>query len=141
MKNNFPLILLSTLFNTSTPHTSHDHSTNVIDTNSEITDHDIEHLKSVINIGKPIKEMTKDERQFYYFKQADTDNDDHLDGLEMLQMLIKFEDEDDNYKQSYKVKEDEEWCAQLDRALEVQDRNNDGFVSFFEFQAARRGSR
>ena len=85
--------------------------------------------------------MTKDERQFYYFKQADTDNDDHLDGLEMLQMLIKFEDEDDNYKQSYKVKEDEEWCAQLDRALEVQDRNNDGFVSFFEFQAARRGSR
>ena len=118
-------------------HAGHDHSTNVLNTDSEITDHDLEHLKT----NKPIKEMTRDERQFFYFKQADTDNDDHLDGLEMLQMLIKFEAEDDSYKKQFVEKEDNDWCDELDRALKNQDFNDDGFVSFFEFQAARKGSK
>lgn len=116
----------------------HDHSSGFINADADITDHDLEHLKSAIDLKKPIKDMTKDERQFYYFKQADTNDDDHLDGLEMLQTMIKFEMEDAEYNgEQFKVKEDHEWTDQLDRALEVQDLNNDGLVSFYEFQAIR----
>lgn len=117
---------------------AHDHSGGFINADAEITDHDLEHLKSALDLKKPIKEMTKDERQFYYFKQADTNDDDHLDGLEMLQTMIKFEMEDAEYNgEPFKHKEDHEWTDQLDRALEVQDLNNDGMVSFYEFQAIR----
>merc|ERR1712187_163790 len=82
----------------------HDHSSGFINADADITDHDLEHLKSAIDLKKPIKDMTKDERQFYYFKQADTNDDDHLDGLEMLQTMIKFEMEDAEYNgEQFKV--------------------------------------
>ena len=78
-------------------HAGHDHGNGIMDADSDITDHDLDHLKDAIKTQKPIKEMSKDERQFYYFKQADTDNNDKLDGLEMLQTMIKFEIEDAEY--------------------------------------------
>jgi hypothetical protein len=116
----------------------HDHGGGLMDADKDITDHDLEHLKDAIKTQKPIKEMSKDERQFYYFKQADTDNNDKLDGLEMLQTMIKFEIEDAEYNgQPFKPKEDHEWIEQIDKALKVQDSNNDGMVDFFEFQAVR----
>lgn len=116
----------------------HDHSSGFLDTNAEITDHDLEHLKSSLTMDKPIKDMSRDEKHFFYFKQADTDDDDRLDGLEILQNLQKFEEEDaDYYGLQTSFKTDNEWCEVLDRALSVQDLDDDGFVSFWEFQAIR----
>ena len=113
-----------------------DHSNTFED--GEITEHDLEHLKGIVKSKKPIKEMSRDERQFFYFKQADTDDNDRLDGLEMLQTMVKFELEDADFNgQPFKPKADTEWISQIDRALEVQDKNNDGMVDFFEFQAVR----
>lgn len=37
---------------------------------------------------KEVNEMTDDEKSFYYFKIHDTDNNDNLDGLEMIKAAI-----------------------------------------------------
>jgi len=118
-------------------HEGHDHGKGIFDESQDISDHDLAHLKDAIKANKPIKEMTMDERQFYYFKQADKDNNDKLDGLEMLQTMIQFELEDAEYGTPFQAKEDKEWIQQIDRALVVQDTNDDGMVDFFEFQAIR----
>ena len=139
MKIYLPTIFLfSNLNQVVFSHAGHDHAAGFINTDADISDHDLEHLKHSLELQKNIKDMSKDERQFYYFKQADTNDDDHLDGLEMLQTMIRFDMEDTEYNgEQYRVKEDHEWTDQLDRALEVQDLNNDGLVSFYEFQAIR----
>ena len=45
-------------------------------------DHVLEHLEGVIN--KPKDQMTVDEQNFYYFKLHDYDNNNVLDGLELV---------------------------------------------------------
>lgn len=45
-------------------------------------DHVLEHLDGVIN--KPKDQMTIDEQNFYYFKLHDYDNNNMLDGLELV---------------------------------------------------------
>lgn len=45
-------------------------------------DHVMEHLDGVIN--KPKEQMTPDEQNFYYFKLHDSDNNNMLDGLELV---------------------------------------------------------
>ena len=37
---------------------------------------------------KEVSEMTDEEKSFYYFKIHDTDNNDYLDGLEMIKAAI-----------------------------------------------------
>lgn len=37
---------------------------------------------------KEVSEMTDDEKSFYYFKIHDTDNNDNLDGLEMIKAAV-----------------------------------------------------
>lgn len=44
---------------------------------------DLEQFSVVQN--KNISDMTEDEKNFYYFKLHDSDNNDVLDGLELLQ--------------------------------------------------------
>lgn len=45
-------------------------------------DHVLEHLDGVIN--KPKEQMTLEEQNFYYFKLHDYDNNNMLDGLELV---------------------------------------------------------
>jgi hypothetical protein len=45
-------------------------------------DHVLEHLDGMIN--KPKEKMTQDEQNFYYFKLHDYDNNNMLDGLELV---------------------------------------------------------
>ena len=45
-------------------------------------DHVLEHLDGIIN--KPKEQMTVDEQNFYYFKLHDYDNNNMLDGLELV---------------------------------------------------------
>lgn len=49
----------------------------------EHLEHEREHLSE--DLGKIVTDMTEEEKNFYYFKVHDTDNNDLLDGLEMLQ--------------------------------------------------------
>lgn len=49
----------------------------------EHLEHEHEHLSE--DLGRVVTDMTEDEKNFYYFKVHDTDNNELLDGLEMLQ--------------------------------------------------------
>ena len=40
---------------------------------------------------KKVNDMTPEEKEFFYFKQHDYDNDDHLDGIELIQSMVKYE--------------------------------------------------
>ena len=125
--------------NNNNEHDEHTH-TALLDANQAITDHDLDHLKENLSFGKPVNEMTRDERQFYYFKSADTDDDDHLDGLEILQTMIKFDQEDAEFHgKPFEHRSDEEWIRQLDKAMAAQDLNDDGKISFGEFYRIRNG--
>ena len=44
----------------------------------------LEHLRDTIG-DKDTSEMTPEELQFYYFKQHDYDNNNMLDGIELIQ--------------------------------------------------------
>merc|ERR1712113_1145517 len=110
-------------------HDGHDHSMT-----GDISDSDIQHLKDTMQLKKPIKDMTSEERQFYYFKQSDHNDDDMMDGLEMMQTLIKYEIEDATaFGEPIQNHPDEYWIKQIDRAIDVQDLNDDGMVDFIEF--------
>jgi hypothetical protein len=58
---------------------THDEAVNAMHINKE---HVLEHLDGVIN--KPKDQMTVDEQNFYYFKLHDYDNNNVLDGLELV---------------------------------------------------------
>ena len=49
-------------------------------------EHVLEHLDGVIN--KPKEQMTHEEQNFYYFKLHDYDNNNMLDGLELVSAFV-----------------------------------------------------
>jgi hypothetical protein len=60
-------------------HSEHDIAKDQIKTN---INQELEHLDGVIN--KPKDQMTNEEQNFYYFKLHDYDNNNKLDGLELV---------------------------------------------------------
>lgn len=46
---------------------------------------------------KDVSEMSEDEKSFYYFKIHDSDNNDILDGLEMIKAAIHRHDGTEDY--------------------------------------------
>ena len=53
----------------------------------EEKEHMLEHLRDTIG-DKDTSEMTPEELQFYYFKQHDYDNNNMLDGIELIQGIL-----------------------------------------------------
>lgn len=134
------LYLSSTAISKTNSHAGHDHSSSLLDASQQITNDDISHLTASLPSfqNKKPKDMTKEEKLFFVFKSADIDNDDRLDGLEIMQSMIKFQEEDyEFYGKEPEIKEDEEWILELDAALKMQDLDNDGYVSYGEFFALR----
>ncbi|KAH9520887.1 hypothetical protein DERF_004570 [Dermatophagoides farinae] len=75
--------------------------------------------------------------EFFNFKAHDYDNNDRIDGLELLAMFIN---ERSTGHESNK-NNNEQWmnlCAKaIDRLLEQEDRNRDGYLDFSEYAQAR----
>ncbi|CCD66009.1 EF-hand domain-containing protein [Caenorhabditis elegans] len=87
----------------------------------------IEHLKD--HYGNKIeieKHTSSKDRKFYYFKVGDTNQDNHLDGVELFKMITEHSDE--------KTKMDVEMIeVQADLVLSELDKNGDGMISFSEY--------
>ncbi|KAJ6635752.1 Multiple coagulation factor deficiency protein 2 like [Pseudolycoriella hygida] len=89
-----------------------------------------------------ISEMTEEEKNFFYFKVHDSDNNDVLDGLELLRAATHHSvhvehDGDEN------VGEKEKSSNELDHVIEIiddfiqfADFNNDGFLNYAEYTQA-----
>ncbi|XP_067939625.1 multiple coagulation factor deficiency protein 2 homolog [Watersipora subatra] len=95
-------------------------------------DHVLEELEHQINT-KDKKDMTEKELQFHYFKLHDFDDNNLLDGLEIVKALRHNHEQTDQQKQST----DDEVIAIVDNVLVNDDVNKDGYVSFYEFMAGQ----
>lgn len=94
---------------------------------------------------KNIENMTEDEKNFYYFKIHDTDHNDVLDGLEMLQAAthhkhstihgIKGSNEHD--KELMDIKDELSHITDIiDDFIKYADLNNDGYLNYPEYTNA-----
>merc|ERR1712066_913416 len=120
-------------------------------------DHHADDIKEFAK--KDPKDMDEQELRFYMFKQHDFDNDDKLDGLELLKNVMKHYDENlDKYKRKVAEARDEndqdrveKKQAKIDEMLERMeetnvvknieeylrrfDKNGDGYIDYAEYYA------
>ncbi len=85
--------------------------------------------------------MTPEEQNFYYFKLHDTNNDNRLDGLEVIAAFDHVHEEEyihddtSNGTQTERLA-DEELTNLVDDILKDEDLDRDGFISYEEFKHA-----
>ncbi|XP_064550797.1 putative cyclin-dependent serine/threonine-protein kinase DDB_G0272797/DDB_G0274007 isoform X1 [Drosophila montana] len=99
-----------------------------------------EHMQVPIDTSK----MSEAELQFHYFKMHDSDNNNKLDGCELIKSLIHWHEqgskEQPNGEKPHveeKVFSDEELVALIDPILQMDDTSHDGFIDYPEFIKAQ----
>ncbi|CAG0917268.1 unnamed protein product [Notodromas monacha] len=107
---------------------------------------DIEHHKADIqhhyDVPVDANKMSEQELQFHYFKMHDTDNNNMLDGLELVKSVIHWHDPR-NHEQGQgtgpepKLFPDAELESIVDPILHSDDSNSDGFIDYPEFVRAQ----
>ncbi|XP_070576806.1 multiple coagulation factor deficiency protein 2 homolog [Ptychodera flava] len=103
-------------------------------------EHVKEHLKDVAGEIDE-NEMTDEELEFHYFKMHDFDNNTKLDGLEMLAALTHMMEHDLSMddKLSEEIQSRIGYYSEIiDKVLEEDDFNNDGYLTYLEYVVARR---
>lgn len=92
--------------------------------------------------------MSEQELQFHYFKMHDSDNNNKLDGCELIKSLIHWHDtkDDDHHgdhggaaeseKTEAHPQDDDTLQSLIDPILELMDKDHDGFISYPEYRAA-----
>ncbi|XP_016983826.1 putative uncharacterized protein DDB_G0271606 isoform X2 [Drosophila rhopaloa] len=99
-----------------------------------------EHMQVPIDTSK----MSEAELQFHYFKMHDSDNNNKLDGCELIKSLIHWHEqgskEQPNGEKPHveeKVFSDEELVALIDPILQMDDTSRDGYIDYPEFIKAQ----
>lgn len=90
-----------------------------------------------------MEQLSEEEQNFYYFKLHDTNNDNRLDGLEVIAAFNhehKEDDDNDSLKETPETTterpDDDELIDLVDDILEEEDLNHDGYISYDEFKHA-----
>ncbi|KAH7642089.1 ef-hand domain containing protein [Dermatophagoides farinae] len=119
---------------------------NVLHDDSRI--HDKEHLKEHLHEAlsdQDVSKMSEEELQFHYFKMHDNDNNNMLDGSELIKSLIHWHVEESRHlgknaspHGTTKIFTDTELEQMIDPILQMDDKNNDGFIDYPEFVAAQK---
>lgn len=99
--------------------------------------HIAEHMDVPIDTSK----MSEQELQFHYFKMHDSDNNNKLDGCELIKSLIHWHD-DAKHKHAEKnpkqpettIYTDEQLENIVDSVMRMMDANTDGFVDYAEYR-------
>ncbi|GBP75040.1 Multiple coagulation factor deficiency protein 2 homolog [Eumeta japonica] len=106
--------------------------------------HDTKHIEEDTAALTPeqLSKMTPQELEFHYFSAHDFDRNSKLDGLEMLKAVYHtIEHEEDNPEAESSIEpaaaELDGFIALVDRTLATDDTDNDGYVSYAEYRAAR----
>merc|ERR1711874_764203 len=86
-----------------------------------------------------VENMTEEERDFHYFRLHDFDQNDLLDGLEVFKALVheSHSSEGAGSEQGGGVQKQyfDDIVEMIDKVLEQDDANKDGFLSYSEFVA------
>jgi len=94
-------------------------------------DHIMKDMEGVVN--KPESEMSQEELQFHYFKLHDSNNDNLLDGWELMFALNH---DHNDATADKKVMSDTDISDLLDPIFREDDKDQDGFISYAEFMAS-----
>lgn len=107
-----------------------------------------EHLSEVLGANQDMSKMSEEELQFHYFKLHDNDDNNKLDGLELIKSLIHWHVEESKHLSQQgqqqpphgttKLFTDQELSNMIDPILQMDDRNRDGFIDYPEFVAAQK---
>ncbi|KAJ6219250.1 hypothetical protein RDWZM_005062 [Blomia tropicalis] len=110
--------------------------------------HDKEHIKEHLHdsLGdQDVNKLSEEELQFHYFKMHDNDNNNMLDGSELIKSLIHWHVEESKQmgqngpaQGTTKVFTDGELEQMIDPILSMDDKNNDGFIDYAEFISAQK---
>ncbi|XP_073946056.1 multiple coagulation factor deficiency protein 2 homolog [Choristoneura fumiferana] len=106
--------------------------------------HDVQHIEedSKVLTAEALAKMTPEELEFHYFSAHDFDRNSKLDGLELLKAVYhttEHEAPDPDADSSIEPEADEleAYIALVDRTLQSDDTDGDGYVSYAEYRAAR----
>ncbi|XP_052902269.1 putative cyclin-dependent serine/threonine-protein kinase DDB_G0272797/DDB_G0274007 isoform X2 [Anopheles moucheti] len=106
--------------------------------------HIAEHMEVPIDTSK----MSEQELQFHYFKMHDSDNNNKLDGCELIKSLIHWHDnKDEHHQDGEKPSEgpddlhndghpydDATLQSLVDPIMEMMDKDHDGFITYTEYR-------
>ncbi|XP_064077990.1 activating signal cointegrator 1 complex subunit 2 homolog [Macrobrachium nipponense] len=106
-----------------------------------------DHIKDHLEVPIDTSGMSEQELQYHYFKMHDADNNNKLDGQELIKSLFHWHDAANHEpgKTGHPVPEaklftDEELVAMIDPILDQDDKNKDGFIDYPEFVQAQRNA-
>ncbi|XP_047484934.1 multiple coagulation factor deficiency protein 2 homolog [Penaeus chinensis] len=105
-----------------------------------------DHIKEHLEVPIDTAGMSEQELQYHYFKMHDADNNNKLDGQELIKSLFHWHDSanhDPGKSTSHpeaKLFTDDELVAMIDPILEQDDRNRDGYIDYPEFVQAQRNA-
>ncbi|XP_029671781.1 multiple coagulation factor deficiency protein 2-like isoform X2 [Formica exsecta] len=103
--------------------------------------HEKEHIAEHADVPLDTNKMTEQELQFHYFKMHDADNNNKLDGCELIKSLIHWHEQDSvEGTQRNKLFNDEELVQLIDPILSMDDSNNDGYIDYPEFIQAQQNA-
>ncbi|XP_034838946.1 lymphotoxin beta receptor inhibitor isoform X1 [Maniola hyperantus] len=106
--------------------------------------HEREHIQEHMEVPIDTSKMSEQELQFHYFKMHDADNNNKLDGCELIKSLIHWHEQ--GHKQQpqpgtpapeEKIFKDDELTNLIDPILNMDDHNRDGFIDYPEFIKAQ----
>ncbi|CAG7785439.1 unnamed protein product, partial [Allacma fusca] len=102
-----------------------------------------QHIQEHMDVPIDTSQMSEQELQFHYFKMHDSDNNNKLDGCELVKSLIHWHDQANHDPHAgvpipeAKVFNDEELSNMIDPILKNDDKNKDGFIDYGEFVQAQ----
>ncbi|CAG0898436.1 unnamed protein product [Darwinula stevensoni] len=105
-----------------------------------------DHIQHHMDMPVDTSKMTEQELQFHYFKMHDADNNNRLDGCELVKSLVHWHDPRNHDPNSGmpmpepKIFSDEELANMIDPILKSDDHNRDGFIDYPEFIRAQQAA-
>lgn len=100
---------------------------------------DRNHLKEHVDPDVDVDSMSLEEVRFRYFKTHDTNGDNRLDGNEIIQAILHFQDEDGSIAPLQYSFTDDELELFVDPIFSKSDANDDGFLDYAEFMSLQVG--
>ncbi|CAK1543019.1 unnamed protein product [Leptosia nina] len=105
--------------------------------------HDTKHIEEDVRELTPeiLANMSPEELEFHYFTAHDFDRNSMLDGLEMLKAVYHTLEHESHTDLDSPIEPEannlDAYIAIVDKTLETDDTDGDGFVSYAEYRAAR----
>lgn len=104
--------------------------------------HEKAHIAEHMDVPIDTSKMTEQELQFHYFKMHDADNNNKLDGCELIKSLIHWHEQGQEAGAGARNKlfTDEELVKLIDPILSMDDSNKDGYIDYPEFIQAQQNA-